>query len=914
MGKLLNKETWAQIYPQILFFVVAAVLFIFIAFLLGVVPGHSLPSMVNSLWVGEPDNNIKNQIYVQYSDMTFFPYGFAQNEGFFVSIIKGIFMLAGVSPLDSLLASFFLIYSIGFAAMLYVLLKLSKSMVITLLLTGLFYISPFVLNQGAIIPMYMGILILPLSFMCDYIVLREIIAKKKLFWHEKEKSILRKNLFLVGFSFFVKVIVVSIGWYTGFMCASCSLAFFIIIIILDIKAEKYGTMRTKTLNFVIFVLAPWILALAWIALIMPAGTAEFDYAGDVFYGSSVDISTLFLPNESQLMSQVIPSFNTYIPEGYSLTGDYQFWSNYMGYAMVIMATILAIKNKSERKIVWTLFLIAILTLALSLGPAPKVFQLVENENGSVYSLNLEGSSWFFPWKWIYDIFPIKLMRTTYRWFLMFQCSMILLLAFLMGKVFQNKRKIYRMIVVGICAICIVEFLPANIPDIIQEKQENYVQAKAQFQNVHNDLAGMIEENSVVAIGLGGKGNIKYLSSVMISGFDSHIYSGSGDKSYALSTAYTPFDIRKLEGEEDPRTIAHCITVIDERNLADYVVLPYYDMFKDIYSWPPSEQEINEQKKIADEVQAYLKGRYEVFYTDYYTVFKLNKSAAGSFYNMTSDRTLSFEKAKEPYLGDKVYRISGQTPLIFKLDIDKEQQYDRLYSQFYMEPGGQESDISIMMTIKLIDEEGNISREINKPFELQQGEDFSKYIKIETNEILDLDNRAKQIEVSLNSAQDVLLKIFNTQLYSSAKILPLHYEGQIFNYMPNDLSTVGNAVKNENEIEVYEEGTQFGPYVELPPGRYKISIYGKNLNKGKFSIYSVAGDQNIEIKVVKNYKESSSTKNVYEFEITPEDISKQAVLPSMNEYLVGIEFVHSVSCATNQPLELNRIQVQLMESY
>ncbi len=893
---------------QFLFFVAVAALFVFIAFLLGVMPGCTLPSVTNSTWAGFVDDSTRSAVYTQYSDRTFYPYGASQNEGFSISIIKGIFTIFGLNSLNALLASFFVIYTIGFISMIYVSFKLSKSRVITLLTTLLFYISPFLLSQKVVLPVYIGILVLPLSFFIDYTVF-QVFKQKELFWRKSTKCMLVKILLLIAASFFVKLIVVSTGWYTGFMCAFCSLAFFFLITVLDLKAKDYGNIKTKIVNLAVYVLIPWMAALAWIAMIMPPGTADFSYGVDRFYGSSIDSVTLLLPNENQLFSQIVPSVNNFIPENLMLTGSTAFWSNYMGYAMVSAIFVLQIKNKTNKKVSWTLILIAVVMLALSLGPALKFFALIDAEQYT-YNLSMESSKVIFPWNGIYNIFPISAMRTVYRWFLMFQAIMILLFTILIGKAFLNKKRAYRILALTVSLICILEFLPVSIPNVINEKLSNFKTAEMLLKDIRGNLDGIIERDSVVAIGLGGNSNNKYLSAIMISGFDSHIYSGSGDKSAVLSNEYTPYNICELNSENDPREIARLITLIDERNLADYVVLPYYDMTSDIYSWPPDQTSIEEQKAIADDVESCLDGRYNVFHSDYYTVFKLNKPVEGSYYNIHSDDSLHFEKATDPYLGDIIYTVTAQSPLVFKLDTTHGQ-YDRLYGNFYMKFRQKNISGTVNLKIQLLDQNGDMIRETKRQFEITSKSDTSKFIKFEFNEPINVGADGKQLKVTLSSEQDFLLKIFSANLYCSKNIFSTFNEGMHFNFEANSLGVTGNGEMKESYIELYNGGIQYGPYINLSPGKYRVSVNGVNVDMSDFSVYSVANEQNIIIGTKKIEDISTSIRGVYEFELTNEDIIKQGY-SILEEKLINVEF--SNHSTVNTPVLIKRIDLELINLY
>ena len=938
-------------------------LFFCVTFLLGIVPGYSLPTVTDITWIGYTNDSSQNAIYSQYSNNTFYPYGVAQNEGFLISILMGIFIMMGVGPADCLLAALLVIFSIGFFSLIYVLFKLSKSRVVTLIVALLFYISPYIAAQITVIPVFAGILISPLGAFIDYIVFQ--LWKKGPFWKASSKSSRVKYLMLIIVTIGIRFAIVGTGWYTGVMSALCSIAFFSLIAIWDsisaIRKKNFKELSNQLITLVIFVILPWIIALGTIASVMPPGTSDFRYGSERFYGSSLDVATLLHPNQSQFVSRVMPSFNQFANEELSLTGDPAFWGNYIGYAMLVAVVLLiffTIKNKRNLKVNITLIIIALVMLALSLGPVFKMFEWVPADQVA-YDFPIPTTEVKFPWAGIYDIFPFSLMRTVYRWFGMFQAIVILLLAIALGELVRSKKHSLHVIALVLAAICIIEFLPYNPIALIESRRNNYLTVNEQLEHIHNDLNGIIDKNSVVALGLSAKNNNNYLASVMIAGFDSHIYSGSGDKAVFLSTMYTPNDIRKLTSETDPDVIVNLITLANAKNLCDYVLLPYYDMHKDVYTWPPDEVAVAKQKAIADNVEKLLADRFPVFHIEYYTVFKMDTPVEGSYYDLLSDDSLPFEKAKEPFLGDKTLTLSPESPLVFYLDASN-YRIDRLYSNFYaqlidgvavIEPPEDVYSLNYLkMTIDQLDSTGKVLLDsTQQQIEPMADADLMQYIKYEIGVPISLHPDCTELKVSLESANPLLLKRLSANLYDSSIIIPSHYTGWRNSYTMSDLSITGKAstdwaycVLHDARIHKMEDGTllpagtllednqvlptedmlqsgiQFGPYVDLPPGKYQLNVNGTNLDKSSLSIYTFSGGNSVDIDIMYSPlpEVSSSICMVYEFEITDEHIQQQNSASIDEHLLYSVEFSNTPSTefAIDNTILIRSIDLELLEMY
>ena len=82
----------------------------------------------------------------------------------------------------------------------------------------------------------------------------------------------------------------------------------------------------------------------------------------------------------------------------------------------------------------------------------------------------------------------------------------------------------------------------------------------------------------------------------------------------------------------------------------------------------------------------------------------------------------------------------------------------------------------------------------------------------------------------------------------------------------------NGQKDRNQIVLKKDGIQFGPYMPLPKGRYRVEIRGENLSVLSFSCCYLAGKKTVKIEHLKS---------------SPEQVSYCISLP---ERIENIEFV------------------------
>lgn len=610
MVKMIKANTQRLLFWSALIF-----LFVGFALYLGVLPGVSLPSLRVSVWAGQVQDLANNASLLDFSfDSYCYPAGAEANEGFLVFILARFFMLFGADSLLSLSLSFFVLYTIGFIALVFFLRFVSKNALVTLLAIVIYYLLPFLTASDEVVPIFFGLLILPVSLLTDFLILECLKKSKPLKWNS-----VRTYLFLFAI-FASKLALLSTGWYIGFMGCLVSGLFFLLVILFDVRKKSLGRMPTKLWKYLIYVLLPWGIAVGLTYLVTADGTSSISYGLERLNGSSLDVASMVLPSSDQFISNIV-SLDRVVPSGYMLTGDSAFWSNYVSFAMLAGIIIMLVKEKGRNKYNVALLIVIVSCFVLAIGPSFKFLALVPSEDRPMYNLPFSSGT-LFPWYPIFSMFPFSLMRTTYRWvFFVILLVFILFVRFMRASFAQGKKQ--RILALVLCALCIISFLPNRSPiDIVYEKRHNYVMAVQQRNDIVAEIKDFVKEGSLIAICNYGGSDNAYLTATIATALGVQTYSGSGDKAVALSRNQIPKKISYVQNTQDADDIVINLRVAIEQGLeCDYLLLPYFDLRYDTDFWPPNldSEAALKKKEIASIVAWHLKDLFPVFEGEFYTV-------------------------------------------------------------------------------------------------------------------------------------------------------------------------------------------------------------------------------------------------------------------------------------------------------
>lgn len=555
----------------------------------------------------------------------FVPYGGHLMETYGLSFITYPMIVMGMSAVDATKWGFFICYLLSYLALFVLLYRLCKNKYIALAFLVLFYLHPvFRVETRMEPPVYLGILALPVSMLADSFLIR-------IFGENKVSR--TKSLWCIVMVSVVRLFLVSFSWYIAIIGASLSCGFFLMRMILS-GAEQIRSFLKK---YCIYVLIPWIFALMCLLSVTPKETSTFTESSEFMNGSSIDMLTLFFPSKDQKIADYVPYFPSENPEnniesknrfsvnlikeGMYRPGNGNAW--YLGYVMLATAVISVFHRKIRNTDTMALLILSLGFILLSLGPGLKLGIMLPQEMMAQYgryNLPLGYDHFLFPWRFVFDYLPFSVMRAVSRWIYGAILALYLCSAYCMG--FIKKRHNGTWVVSLLLVLAFVECLPNHI------KQTQYYEET--LNQLVNDIALEIEPivnqegNRLVICNYDYNSNA-YAVPLMMSYLDHcTTYSGAGDKSRDIAEKYQPSCVLECQRTANIDVIVDKIYEIEQESLAEYVLLPYFDVSRAVYIWPADEAVVIHTKEIASNVVDKLEGKYQVFETEHYTILKIDK--------------------------------------------------------------------------------------------------------------------------------------------------------------------------------------------------------------------------------------------------------------------------------------------------
>lgn len=773
------------------------------ALYLGVMPGFSFPYATCSVWAAQIRDLINNSNLFDFHNIsTFFPFGCELNEGFFNAVLGKILIL--ISNCDSITAlsiTIYIAYAMGFFSLCYIIYTLCKSHINTIILVIFYYVTPFLAAQALNFPVFIGMLLLPVGMIADIRIAAYIL---------KEETVQKpKYKFLIAFLavFLLRLIASSASWYTGVILASVSCLLQLLLLIFNTKHIKEYKNRLKA--YVIICIIPWGLALGSILMITATGTSSFSYGLSRFNGSSMDLLTFLLPSSEQLPARLGIYAQRFIPTGFVLTGDSSMWSNYFGTLPLILIFIYLIKTRKKDKIFWGLLLTSIVMFVLSLGPALKIRAILPEAETAIYSLSTK-KQLNFPWKGIYSLFPVSKMRTTYRWIIGTYFINVVLLARISANP-DKRTKVRKLVTSGVLLLCVLNVMPLQNPiEKINDTKMLYNNAYIQRKELASDISKFIKPDSKIAICFYGGSNNSYLAPIIATELEAKLFCGSGDKANNLAKEYIPEEIIELQNADTPDKIAKMISIVSQKSLCDYVLLPYFDLRYDINIWSDLNEEQKNKQVIAAQAAELLGNDYTFFYDENYLIVELSKEPK--------------EPSDDSGLKNESYLLAPNASFEYKIDTGN---YDALFVNFYS-------------ILKQKNNSDNIEKLQVCIRQYLDGVEIKNYI---------LDEDVNQSQPKNHS-----ITYYNLEMPENQKNIELRIE--IKNLCENELNIISPMVKLFDSSELYFEqdyqvelgeeikstggnrmllhpdNLQYGPYVKLSAGTYQVIIHGDNLDQAK----------------------------------------------------------------------------------
>ncbi len=770
------------------------------ALYLGVVPGFSLPYATCSVWAAQIRDLINNSKLFDFHNIsTFFPFGCELNEGFFNAVLGKIIIL--VSHCDSIVAlsiTIYIAYALGFFSLCYIIYALCKSHVNTIILVTLYYVTPFLTAQALNFPVFIGMLLLPVGMIAD-IKIAAYILKENTVQTSKYKI-----LFAFLAVFLLRLIASSASWYTGVILASVSCLLHLILLVLNTKHLKEYKYRLK--SYFVICIIPWGLALGSILMITASGTSSFSYGLNRFNGSSMDLITFLLPSSEQLFASLGIYAQRFIPTGFVLTGDSSMWNNYFGTLPLILIFIYLLKTKRKDKIFWGLLLTSVVMFVLSLGPALKIGTALPETETAIYNLSIKNQLSFF-WKGIYSLFPVSKMRTTYRWIIGTYFINIVLLARISAN-FDKSTKLKKLIISGLLFLCVLNVVPLQSPkEKIDYTKMQYQNAYTQRKELATDISKFIRPDSKIAVCFYGGSNNSYLAPIIATELNAKLFCGSGDKANTLAKEYIPKDIIELQNADTPDQIAKMISVVSQKSLCDYVLLPFFDLRYDINIWSELNEAQKNKQDIAAQTAELLGNNYTFFYDDNYIIVELS-----------SDPVHESDWENESYL------LAPNASFEYELDTYN---YDALFINFYSilkQKNISDNMEKLQVTIKQYSDGVELKNYILEE-DVDQSQPKNHSITY-YNLVIPENQENIEIRIEIRNLCENELNIISpmVKLFDSSE---LYFERDYEIRLGDEIKSTGG-----NRMLLHPGNLQYGPYIDLASGDYQVIIHGENLDLAK----------------------------------------------------------------------------------
>lgn len=649
---------------SLVFYGLCVCCYVLFALYFGIIPNYTFPSFnINLDFLG-----IIGASSILVNDNILYPYGGLRFEGFGISVIGKIFYVITNNTAVSLSCAYLLLFTISFISLLYLCEMYSKNRVLTLFMVVIFYLDPFLRPYISIPVVGFGIMLVPFSLLLDVWTYKLINSESGF---RGKREILTLIVLTLG-----RLFITSIGWYTAVISAVISCFSLLVWGFIKVITKEKG--KNLIGRYLLYSIVPWIIAMGIIKSITPSSASDFISPLEFFNGTSVDIVTLLLPNNSQLISDLLPSVQSLIPEGGSLSGDGTQWNNYIGYCLLI-GVVIAIKSKTEKrheKI--SIVLTGVLGLVLALGPGIKFLAVKFNEAASGYNNYLLDFDQVIalPWKKIFYIFPLSIMRAVSRWLIIFKAAAFIL-AFIGLNKLWNRKRIFKIVTVLLCVGAVLEYYPKGGMKNIISSVVDYKQKLEEYrQCVIDPMKKYIDDEDIVAICSYGEGDNGYMIPYIMDELNAVSYAGAGDKSISAAAAYIPQDIQELQASNDAEQVAKLIKEVKEKKLCDEIILPFFRVNRESYYWPWPQNIVNTYKLFAYDVQELLGDQFNVYFGDYFMIVKLDDNA-GDGYELIFDENIPEMKiADSSWLYNTHWHVELNTETGFsrKIDVDENDDY------------------------------------------------------------------------------------------------------------------------------------------------------------------------------------------------------------------------------------------------
>lgn len=537
-----------------------------------------------------------------------YPYGNPSTFGLPVHLLTAVAArLPGVTAVEAMRLAYTMLLGFAFIGCFGFLRALFSSNWIALFGTALFLASPIVAMEGGYGPLRIGFALLPTYVYINFLAMEAFSrlqtgAVKAAIWWVAAVTAHTFAMFCDGYSFIMELILCGLLW----------------------AAWLIRTLRSRHLLRAAIGAVAALLSVAIPVLLYKLYIPSVQYDPmplDFFRGQGIDLFMFLVPSASNWVANTTGLHH-------HITGQ-QVYSDgpssslvYLGYSFLacgaVSAWLLAKRKMADRSIMVAIFAAGLIALLLSLGPALKWHDFRPASGASVsfdsYLMPAGNSALELGTGWVYEHVPgVKVMRALYRWQLLVRLALVVAAMAVLQKLLLNGR---RSVACVLALALLIETIPALSTLVVSgrtsDRMLNLIAEQPGEDLKHNLAPG----SKVIFHQLhSGASQNQYLASYLCAKADLICYNVGGDKATELASDAWPTPVFELISGQ--QAAASNTQEVFAGHLADAVVVPFFDLRMQAYSWPPKNFP---RDRIIAQVKKQF-GDYEVTLTTWYAIVR-----------------------------------------------------------------------------------------------------------------------------------------------------------------------------------------------------------------------------------------------------------------------------------------------------
>lgn len=388
-------------------------------------------------------------------------------------------------------------------------------------------------------------------------------------------------VFMDGYSFAISVLL------AGVLSVSC---------LLDKEKKSIAVLALPLIGLMIGVLCAFLAYRYYLKSFGLSPGFKVEDA-DYFRAFGVDLITVIMPNQD--LSAWAAKFNYGFnpnPSDYFSDGSSVRY-NYLGFVLPLLACLTLFRRKGVSSHVKSLGLAGIFCFVLAMGPSLKI-----NDTRSAYEsasgvetkkgpyMPREAATVYLGSDLLYTKVPVlNSMRAVYRWMLGAAFACIILAAAFSASL---GGRLGGWVAAAIWLTLFVDFFP-DMERLLKRYQTSTRQFGLFEQDVLNELSKVIPEGSRIMV---AGDDLEYMAPLIASHLNASCYNACSDKQLAAVWRSWPSQIQQIKMNKD--VLANGYEMMNLGQL-DWLILPYFNMRWDSYTWPPAESRVAKAREFAN---------------------------------------------------------------------------------------------------------------------------------------------------------------------------------------------------------------------------------------------------------------------------------------------------------------------------